>query len=51
MPSNLYSEIHSAIHLVNGHLMGGSVILNRLVKGSAGVEKTARENSQSEEEN
>lgn len=30
--------------------MGGSVILSRLVKESAGVEKTARENSQREEE-
>lgn len=30
--------------------MGGSVILNRLVGGSADVGKAARENSQMEEE-
>jgi len=29
MPSNLCSKIHSAIYLVNGRLMSGSVILTR----------------------
>lgn len=50
MPSNMCSKIHSPIYLVNGCLVSGSVILNKSVKGIAGVEKTARENSLREKE-